>query len=155
MPEELLLFEESHSQEDFVEKERDASTALSNHTSTALNNQSASLNNLEVDNKKLYFSIYEVADMFGLNASNLRFWEKEFSSIKPRTNKKGTRFYTQADIENIRLIHYLVRDKGLTLEGARKRLKNNLNEVKRNAEITGRLLAIRKELEEIQREIRE
>jgi len=105
--------------------------------------------------KKLYFSINEVAKMFGLNASNLRFWEKEFNIIKPRTNKKGTRFYTQADIENIKLIHYLVREKGLTLEGARKRLKNNLAEVKRNAEITERLLKLKQELLDIQQEIQE
>lgn len=105
--------------------------------------------------EKLYYSINEVSEMFGLNASNLRFWEKEFRHIKPHKNKKGTRFYTQADIEIIRQIHYLVREKGLTLEGARQRLKNNPEGVRRNAEISERLLRLKQELLDIQKEIQE
>ncbi len=105
--------------------------------------------------EKLYYSINEVAELFDLNASNLRFWEKEFKQIKPHKNKKGTRSYTQADIDIIKQIHYLVRTKGLTLEGARTRLKNNGEEVKRNTEILEKLLKLKQELLAIQKEIQE
>jgi len=118
-----------------------------------LSNEVATPEESVESDKKLYYSINEVAEMFALNPSNLRFWEKEFRNIKPHKNKKGTRFYTRADIEIIRQIHYLVRAKGLTLEGARGRLKNNPEEVKRNAEITERLLKLKQELLDIQQEI--
>ena len=64
--------------------------------------------------EKLYFSIGEVAQQFGLNESTLRFWEKEFDEISPRKTKKGTRYYRQEDIEQIRLIHHLVKERGMT-----------------------------------------
>ena len=68
---------------------------------------------------KLYFSISEVAQMFDVNESTLRFWEKEFDIINPRKTSKGTRFYKQEDIDAVRLIYHLVKERGMTLAGAR------------------------------------
>lgn len=103
--------------------------------------------------EKLYYSIGEVADIFGVNTSLIRFWEKEFDIIKPKKNKKGNRFFTLQDIENIRLIYHLVKEKGLTLSGAKKKLKenredtdNNFEVVKTLAEIKSLLLEIRESL---------
>lgn len=72
--------------------------------------------------QKQYFSISEVAQMFGVNASLLRFWEKEFKQIQPKTNARGKRSYRQKDIEIIRSIYVLVKEQGFTLEGAKKAL---------------------------------
>ena len=72
--------------------------------------------------EKLYYSISEVAAMFKINQSNLRFWENEFKQLKPRRNDKGTRFYTNEDIATIKKIVFLVEEQKLTLEGAKRRL---------------------------------
>ncbi len=96
--------------------------------------------------QKLYYSIKEVAQMFDVNDSALRFWEKEFSSINPRKNEKGTRFYKEEDIEAIRIVHYLLKEQGLTLAGAKKRLKENKEDVIRQVEIVNKLKQIRAEL---------
>ena len=74
--------------------------------------------------QKQYFSISEVANMIGVNASLLRFWEKEFKQIKPKTNARGKRSYTTKDIEIVRSVYVLVKEQGFTLEGARKALKS-------------------------------
>lgn len=76
-------------------------------------------------NEKLYYSIGEVAKMLDVNPSLLRFWETEFSEIKPRKNKKGTRFYTAEDIELLKRIYYLTRTCGFTLDGVREQLRTN------------------------------
>lgn len=73
---------------------------------------------------KLYYSIGEVAAQFDVNASLIRFWEKEFSSIQPKKNKKGNRLFTQKDIEVIGRIYHLVKEKGYTLDGAKQALKS-------------------------------
>ena len=80
--------------------------------------------------EKLYHSIGEVSEMLGVNPSLLRFWETEFPALKPHKNKKGTRYYTDADIVLLRQIYHLTRDCGYTLEGARERLRqdNNLDD---------------------------
>jgi len=93
--------------------------------------------------EKLYFSIGEVAQQFGLNESTLRFWEKEFDEISPRKTKKGTRYYRQEDIEQIRLIHHLVKERGMTLSGARRKLKENRETTVRILEISDRLRGVR------------
>ena len=72
--------------------------------------------------QKQYFSISEVAQMFGVNASLLRFWEKEFKQIQPKTNARGKRSYRKKDIEVIRSIYVLVKEQGFTLDGAKKAL---------------------------------
>jgi DNA-binding transcriptional MerR regulator len=72
---------------------------------------------------KLFYSISEVADMFQVNASLIRFWEKEFDLINPQKNKKGNRLFTKKDIESLRKIYHLVKEKGYTLQGAKDQLK--------------------------------
>ena len=77
---------------------------------------------------KLYYSIGEVAEMFGVNTSLIRFWEKEFDVIKPHKNKKGNRQFTKADVDNFHLIYHLVKEKGMTLKGAQQQIKNRKDE---------------------------
>jgi DNA-binding transcriptional MerR regulator len=79
----------------------------------------------DTDIVKLFYSISEVAEMFNVNASLIRFWEKEFDIIKPKKNKKGNRLFTPEDIENLKVIYNLVKEQGLTLDGAKKYLKEN------------------------------
>lgn len=74
-------------------------------------------------NRKLYYSIGEVAKLYGVNTSLIRFWEKEFDIIKPKKNKKGNRLFTPKDLENFNKIYELVKVEGFTLEGAKKALK--------------------------------
>jgi DNA-binding transcriptional MerR regulator len=95
---------------------------------------------------KLYYSIGEVSHMFGVNPSLIRFWEKEFSSIKPNKNKKGNRFYTASDIGQLKLIYHLVKERGFTLEGAKKQLKENRDDTARKLQIVASLRDIRKTL---------
>jgi DNA-binding transcriptional MerR regulator len=72
---------------------------------------------------KLYYTIGEVADMFSVNASLIRFWEKEFGIIQPKKNRKGNRLFTPKDIETFNKIYQLVKSEGYTIEGAKKALK--------------------------------
>ena len=91
--------------------------------------------------------------MYGVTETLLRFWEKEFPSIKPKKAGRGIRQYSQADIDEIGKIHHLVKDKGMTLDGARNVLKRNKNVSNVNAEVVRRLRSIRDELQEIGREL--
>lgn len=84
----------------------------------------------ETDTVKLYYSIGEVAEMFHVNTSLIRFWEKEFDIIKPKKNKKGNRLFTPEDLDNFKVIYNLVKEQGLTLEGAKKYLKENKKTLK-------------------------
>jgi DNA-binding transcriptional MerR regulator len=99
--------------------------------------------------EKLYYSIGEVAEMFGVNASLIRFWEKEFDIIKPKKNKKGNRFFTRQDIDNIQLIYHLVKEKGLTLNGAKKKIRENKDDTNNNHEVIKTLTEIKTLLLEI------
>ena len=99
------------------------------------------------ENPKLYYTIGEVANMFEVNTSLIRFWEKEFDIIKPKKNKKGNRLFTQEDIKNFRLIHHLVKEKGYTLKGAKESLKANPANIDTKAEIIESLKSIRSQLE--------
>lgn len=106
------------------------------------------------DSRKLFYSIGEVADVFQLNESTLRFWEKEFPKvIKPKKNAKGTRVYTKEDIESIRLVYFLVKEKGMTLEGARKGLRDEKKGVSAQFDLAERLKRIRTELVKLQAEL--
>ena len=96
--------------------------------------------------EKLYYSISEVADIFKVNQSNLRFWEKEFKELKPRRNEKGTRFYTPEDIQIIKQIIYLINDQKLTLSGAKSRLGQKKDVIAKQQELVERLKKIRTEL---------
>lgn len=95
---------------------------------------------------KLYYSIGEVANMFEVNPSLIRFWEKEFSSIKPKKNKKGNRLFTAKDIEQFKKIYVLVKEQGYTLDGAKSRLKSGSTIKEGNADVINRLEKIKKEL---------
>ncbi|MEX0966847.1 MAG: MerR family transcriptional regulator [Bacteroidia bacterium] len=83
----------------------------------------------EEQTEKLYYSIGEVSRMLDVNSSLIRFWEKEFSVVKPRKNRKGNRLFTASDIETLKLIHLLVKDRGMTLEGARQALSQKRKKV--------------------------
>lgn len=102
---------------------------------------------------KLYYSIGEVADMFGVNQSLLRFWEKEFPQISPRTIGRGIRQYRKEDVETIGLIYHLVKEKGMTLQGAKQKLKMNRETTIRTTEILDRLKLIREELVSMRKEL--
>jgi DNA-binding transcriptional MerR regulator len=95
---------------------------------------------------KMYYSISEVAKMFNVNESLLRYWEKEFPIIAPRKAGGNVRQYRKEDIENIRLVYHLVKEKGMTLQGAKQRLKANKEKTIQTAQIVDRLKQIREEL---------
>ena len=102
---------------------------------------------------KLYYSISEVAEMLNINQSNLRFWEKEFDNLKPKRNDKGTRFYTQKDIEIIKQIIFLVDDQKLTLKGAKNKITHKMDVVAKQQRIVERLKKVRQELKGISKEL--
>ncbi len=99
--------------------------------------------------EKLYYSISEVAAMFKINQSNLRFWEKEFKQLQPKRNDRGTRFYTNEDIATIKKIVFLVEEQKLTLEGAKRRLGQKKDAVEKQQQLVERLKSIREELKGI------
>ena len=111
--------------------------------------------NTNMSDSKIFFSISEVARLFGLNESTLRFWEKEFDSIQPKKTTKGFRQYTKADIENIRMVLHLVKEKGMTMVGAKKLIRDNERKLSTKLELLDRLTAIREELLAIKAEIKE
>ena len=100
---------------------------------------------------KLYYSISEVARMFDVNESLLRYWEKEFPMIAPKKTGGNVRQYRKEDIENIRLVYHLV--KGMTLAGAKQRLKQNRESAASSAEIIERLKKVREELVSMRKEL--
>lgn len=101
---------------------------------------------MEYDLDKKYYKISEVAEIVGLPCSTLRFWESRFTIIKPKRNSGGTRFYTPADVEKIRMIYYLVKEKGLKLEAAENQIRHNHSGVNRRFEAIDRLKSIRADL---------
>lgn len=103
--------------------------------------------------EKLFYTIGEVAAMFDVNASLIRFWEKEFDIIQPQKTRKGNRLFTQQDIESIRQIYTLVKKQGYTLEGAKQQLKSSKKEFKKEAEITHTLQSIKDSLLKFKEEL--
>ncbi len=99
--------------------------------------------------EKLFYSIGEVAKMFDVNTSLIRFWEKEFDIIKPQKNKKGNRLFTKKDISNFHIIYHLVKEKGMTLKGARKKMKENKEDTEHNFEIIRSLEEIKEMLTDL------
>lgn len=99
--------------------------------------------------EKLYYTIGEVASMFDVNTSLIRFWEKEFDIIKPKRNKKGNRLFTKQDVENFYIIYHLVKERGLTLEGAKKKMKDNKDDTINNFEVIKSLQEIKAILLEV------
>ncbi|MCB7482437.1 MerR family transcriptional regulator [Christiangramia sediminis] len=96
--------------------------------------------------EKRYYSIGEVAEAFKVNASLIRFWEKEFDVIKPKKNAKGNRKFTPQDIKNLELIYHLVKERGFTLEGAKTHLKEEKQKTLTNFEIIRKLESVKAEL---------
>ncbi len=92
---------------------------------------------------KLFYSIGEVARMFKLNTSHIRFWEKQFDILKPKKNKKGNRLFTKEDIDNLHTIYHLVKERGFTLNGAKQKLKHNKEEVINSIEIVKSLKKVK------------
>ncbi|MBR6035718.1 MAG: MerR family transcriptional regulator [Bacteroidaceae bacterium] len=103
---------------------------------------------------KLYYSISEVAQMFNVTETLLRFWEKEFPTIKPQKAGRGIRQYTKADIEQVRLVYHLVKERGMTLQGARDTIRRDKSKtVNRNIEVIEKLKDIRSQLQTIGKEL--
>ena len=103
--------------------------------------------------EKLYYSIGEVAEAFGVNTSLIRFWEKEFDALKPKKNAKGNRKFTPQDIKNLELIYHLVKERGFTLEGAKIHLKENKQKTLDQFEIIRKLETVKAELIKIKEQL--
>jgi len=105
------------------------------------------------ETEKLYYTIGEVADMFAVNSSLIRFWEKEFEVLKPKKNKKGNRLFTSEDVNNLKLIFHLVKERGYTLEGAKKKLNENKENIEEQVQIKETLVRMRQFLSELKESI--
>lgn len=104
---------------------------------------------------KRFYRIGDVADILGIPASTLRFWEKEFTIIKPVRNAKNTRLYTPKDIETIKMIHYLVKEKGLKLDAAQAMIRRNRDGVSKRFEVIDRLKSIKFQLLHLKKALEE
>ncbi|MGL5892436.1 MAG: MerR family transcriptional regulator [Bacteroidia bacterium] len=102
---------------------------------------------------KLYYTIGEVAKMFDVNTSLIRFWEKEFDIIQPKKNKKGNRLFTQDDVNNFRVIYHLVKERGYTLQGAREKLRENKYGTMNTVEMVKSLESVKRFLLELKKEL--
>jgi len=103
--------------------------------------------------EKIYYTIGEVAELFEVNASLIRFWEQEFDFLTPQKNKKGNRLFTKEDINKLRIIYHLVKEKGYTLQGARDRIKGNKEDVDKQVEIIDSLQRIKTFLLELKNDL--
>lgn len=101
---------------------------------------------IELSKDKRYYSIGELAKAFDVNASLIRFWDKEFDILKPKKNAKGNRMFTPEDVKNLQLIYHLVKERGFTLEGARTHLKEGQKKTLDKYEIISKLEAIKAQL---------
>ena len=105
-------------------------------------------------NLKLFYSIKEVAEMFGLNESTLRYWESEFPYLKPKTaGPNKVRQYSEKDIEQIRLIHNLVKVRGFKLAAAKKLINANRDGADKKADVLTRLITVRDDLQALKRQL--
>ena len=105
-------------------------------------------------NRKLYYSIREVAEMFDLNESTLRFWETEFPYLKPKTQgPNNVRQYSEKDIEQIRLIHNLVKVRGFKIAAAKKIINQNRSGADMKADVLTRLISVREDLQSLKRQL--
>ena len=103
--------------------------------------------------EKLFYPIGEVAQMFEVSVSSIRYWEKEFDILKPKKNKKGNRMFTKKDVDNLKIIYHLTKERGFTLEGAKKKLRENKADTIDNVEIINHLKNIRQFLVEFREEL--
>lgn len=103
--------------------------------------------------EKLFYPIGEVAKKYNVNVSLIRFWEKEFDILKPKKNKKGNRMFTKKDMRNLDIIYHLVKERGFTLEGAKKKLKENKSDTIDNITIINKLKELKSFLVEMRDEL--
>ena len=103
--------------------------------------------------EKLYYTISEVADMFGVNASKIRYYENTFDVLKPKKNKKGNRQFTSEDIENLKIIFHLIEEEGMTIKGVIQKMKEGKSDIASNIQVIERLKQIRDTLLEIKEEL--
>lgn len=108
---------------------------------------------VDLPKDKLYYSIGELAKAFDVNASMIRFWEKEFDILKPKKNAKGNRKFTPEDVKNLQLIFHLVKERGFTLEGAKIHLKENQKKTLDTFEIIRKLENIKTQLLNIKNQL--
>ena len=108
---------------------------------------------IQLSPDKRYFSIGELARAFDVNASLIRFWDKEFEILKPRKNAKGNRMFTPEDVKNLQLIYHLVKERGFTLEGAKTHLKEGQKKTLDKFEIINKLEGIKAQLLSIKNEM--
>ena len=102
---------------------------------------------------KRYYSMGELAKAFNVNASLIRFWDKEFDILKPKKNAKGNRMFTPEDVKNLQLIYHLVKERGFTLEGAKAHLKDGQKKTLDNFDIISKLESIKTQLLNIKNEL--
>ena len=107
----------------------------------------------EKEIEKLYYSIGEVAEMFSVAPSLIRFWESEFDLIQPKKNRKGNRQFTKEDIDSVRTIYHLVKEKGFTLQGAKEMLKNDTQDVHDKMNLLDSLKRVRQFLVEVREKL--
>ncbi|MEI7490252.1 MAG: MerR family transcriptional regulator [Bacteroidota bacterium] len=103
--------------------------------------------------EKIYYNIGEVAELFEVNQSLIRFWEKEFDILNPQKNKKGNRLFTKQDLETLKLIYHLVKERGYTLQGAKDKLKQNRENVVNTVQIIDSLNQVKGFLLELKKEL--
>lgn len=107
----------------------------------------------EKEIEKLYYSIGEVAELFNVAPSLIRFWESEFDLIQPKKNRKGNRQFTKEDIDSVRTIYHLVKEKGFTLQGAKEMLKNDTQDVRDKMDLLDSLKRVRQFLVEVREKL--
>ena len=107
----------------------------------------------ERDITKLYYTLGEVTQMFDVNASQIRFYEREFDILQPKKNRKGNRLFSPEDVENLKIIFNLVKEKGFTLQGAKEYLKTNKGEVKENQKVIDSLERLKQFLLEVKEQL--
>jgi len=107
----------------------------------------------EKEIEKLYYSIGEVAKMFGVTTSLVRYWENEFVILKPKKNRKGNRLFTQKDLANLKIIYHLLKERGFTLEGAKKKLRENKDDTVNIFEVRQSLLKVRQFLVQLKEQL--
>ena len=103
----------------------------------------------EKEPQRMYYTIGEVSGMFKVNTSLIRFWEKEFDILRPKKNAKGNRLFTPEDLDNLKIIFHLVKERGFTLDGAKKKMRDNKNDISDNVKMRESLLKVRGFLEEL------
>ncbi len=109
---------------------------------------------MNLEDHKIYYSIGEIATLLKVNNSLIRFWEKEFDIIKPKKNSRGNRIFTKNDVSNLQLIYHLLKEKKYTIKGAKKKIRDNKDGVKKNFEVIQNLQTIRSKLVEIRDQLK-